>query len=228
MLKHGSSNWMTSAPASTRSRASRFRISANRIASVLKSAFPASSATESATVIGPGRVTFSRPRRVRAGEPAAVHEDRRRPRHRSGEPGHLGQLRVAAAAGALLREALGVGVGEPVEETPDVVAAAQLAVADDGEAGLFLIEQRDPDGVVLRLAQFVARRAATGRAACSAAPARQVSAGCRRLRPRASEATERRYGTSALLSITRRGARRNVPAPAPSSACRTRAADRRA
>ena len=87
-----------------------------------------------------------------------VDHDRTGPRELADDAGDVLLLQVAAAALLLGSEALGVGASQALQESPDVVTASLLAVRDDVETGLLLVDQGQPHGVVLGLAQTLGDR----------------------------------------------------------------------
>jgi hypothetical protein len=53
-----------------------------------------------------------------------------------------------------MRKALGIDTGQAIEKSPYVMAPAQFSVGHDRETGVFLLEDRETHGVVLRFLQI--------------------------------------------------------------------------
>ncbi len=112
---------------------------------------------------GSGQGDLHRAPGVGLGEGQRGAHDGAGPRHLADDPGHVLLRDVLAAAGSLLPESLRVDPGQAIEESPDVVPATLLAVADDVQAGLLLVQQRQANGVVLGLAEPIGRRHPRGK-----------------------------------------------------------------
>ena len=92
-------------------------------------------------------------------EAARLEKHRARPLDGSHDARDLRRLGIPATARAPVRELLGVDTGQAVEKSPDVMPPPQLSIGHDRETGLFLLDDREADRVVLGLLQLGTRHA---------------------------------------------------------------------
>ena len=95
-----------------------------------------------------GQRVFDAPLRLRAEERRIVDVDRMAARDGTRDDGHVRVVAVADPDRALVLE---IDAVEPLDERGDEVAARLLAVGQDVDPSLFLIEDGEPDRVALRL-----------------------------------------------------------------------------
>ena len=127
--------------------------------------------------------------RLAAQERGVVDVDRMPARDRAHDHRHVGVVAVADAHRLLVGEVHAV---QSLDEGRHEVTARLLAVGDDVDARVLLVEQREADGVALALARAPRHRASRGPTGSPARRAMRAWAGC----PRSWSGTALAFETS--------------------------------